>query len=1149
LLPRRTVEALVWNPHFKALDTLLQKHPCTDDWSVLTPVGRIDSTCRSAASNGREHRLKALEERSRASMVPDYYARLEVDPAADRAEIEAALLKKQPVWSMGTRNPKTRHANQLFLDEIPALRRALLGDPASRAAYDAELAMVRASEREQLLDQLQRKVRLRAAKGGLGAADRKLLTDEAVRLGLTEEELLGLTRPIPNLVEAPKSIANHDSDDGAPPDVLDPSTRRQIQVALEHLGRRDLYDALGVARDAHSAYISSRADEERQRWMKKTQVTAEKTAWLEVIAHAQSHLTSSKARKRYDRTLALEAEESFEALASFAIKDVSRLDQGTLGVLIEEAAAAGVSGDRADWLIAKVCRRLGVERALGAVAPLPNAAAASPAAPPPVNGAVKYTLVRCRHCGGVTELSPVARKAASARCRHCGASLKWDCPICRRNYWVDEKRCGCGFRGALRQPLERHFEAARQAFRNFDLNGALEHLERVLELAPNLPGARKGIARVRQRQADIARVRMTYESARAGGRLFAARAALEAWSRLADSSSPDLQAAWGDLSKSLAQAEKLAAMARQQERVDPPAARSLYRQSLAIAADLPDAVAGLGRTPPDAPTALDAQVLGDRVRLSWSPPPPDGLGPLTFIVVRKRGGALEHPGDGTRIAEISTSEYDDMHAAPGESVGYAVLSKRGGVESITAISLGPVMFLADVKDARVEFRDQEIELVWTPPRGVSEVRVVRKQGAPPRDPRDGERLATAIDHLLDRNLDPNEVYHYGLFAIYKMPDGRLYPSPGVIVSARPDPPVSPLDCPRLVRELGGRVRIDWAEPVRGTVAIVRTPQPLPLAAGTRLAASEAESLAVQWIEPISPGRAYDDNPPADGPCYYTPLTHWNGNWTVGHGMALNQVSDPSDLRATRASTGLNNGSPGVRVTLRWKWAPEAIATLIAARQGVPPEGPSDPAATTATVFRFDYDRQDCWTLNLPVARPDHGVAGHDPAAARPDSAGRPPAPQAGDEPQAESARPESSPWHIRVYSIAELDGVTSVSPGLDPTASTTLPGPHPEVTVSYVLKRPWLPLSPWSVKFRTEPPGMAVPPMVLVANPRAVPLSADDGETLAEFPAGRDGDHFPIRSPVKLSRYGARVFPNPKISPDAAAPIRLRHPETGTARV
>ena len=49
------------------------------------------------------------------------------------------------------------------------------------------------------------------------------------------------------------------------------------------------------------------------------------------------------------------------------------------------------------------------------------------------------------------------------------------------------------------------------------------------------------------------------------------------------------------------------------------------------------------------------------------------------------------------------------------------------------------------------------------------------------------------------------------------------------------------------------------------------------------------------------------------------------------------------------------------------------------------------------------------------------------------------------------------------------DGVRSISPGLEPTAATILPGPNPEVTVSYVLKRPWFPGLPWWVTFRTEP--------------------------------------------------------------------------------
>ena len=155
-------------------------------------------------------------------MVPDYYARLGVDPAADPAEIEAALKNQQPVWSMGTRNPKTRHTNQLYLDEVPALRRALLSGPEERAAYDAELSAVQIAEREQKLDELQRRVRLRAAKGGLTAADRNLLRDEAARLGLDGEVLDRLTRLIPTLATPAGHADLDEPDDGPPTDVPGP---------------------------------------------------------------------------------------------------------------------------------------------------------------------------------------------------------------------------------------------------------------------------------------------------------------------------------------------------------------------------------------------------------------------------------------------------------------------------------------------------------------------------------------------------------------------------------------------------------------------------------------------------------------------------------------------------------------------------------------------------------------------------------------------------------------------------------------------------------------------------------------------------------------------------------------------------------------
>ena len=103
--------------------------------------------------------------------------------------------------------------------------------------------------------------------------------------------------------------------------------------------------------------------------MRKAQVTAEKTAWLEVISHAQSHLTSPKGRARYDRTLALEAEEMFDAVTAFALKGLHRLDLGTRAALIDEAAALGIGSERADLLLGRAGGKLGVALDYGSVAP------------------------------------------------------------------------------------------------------------------------------------------------------------------------------------------------------------------------------------------------------------------------------------------------------------------------------------------------------------------------------------------------------------------------------------------------------------------------------------------------------------------------------------------------------------------------------------------------------------------------------------------------------------------------------------------------------------------------------------------------------------------------------------------------------------
>lgn len=1024
-------------------------------------------------------------------MVPDYYTMLGVDPAADRSTIETALGRCQPLWSSGTRNPKTKHTYQSYLDQIPAIRQALLASPADRAAYDAELAAARRGERDQKLDELQRLIRLRAAKGGLTVSDRKLLRDEAMRLGLTADDLDRLTETIPPRPETPGPV-----DDAAvdqPVDILDPVMRRQIRLALEHLRKRDLYDALGLSRDAPGREIALRADAERQRWMKKTQVTAEKTAWLEVATLAQSHLTNPQARERYDRTLSAEVEDRFAESIQFAVKGLPRLDVGTRAVLLDEAEALGIASDRAEKLIARICGNLGIVRDAGMGMGAGGVPVAAPAGP--------GRLLRCRACSGITEHARVARQGGAALCRHCGASLHWTCPVCQRVHWVDEPRCGCGFRVELREPLVRHFEAAQQAFRNRDYISASAHLRRVQEYAPSHVGARKGIEKIKEKVAQIDRARGAFELARASGRLVEAKREAESWGQLVDPASPEWRGAYTEVVRLLRDAQALAERARKQAASSPKTARELYRQSLAIAADLTQASEGLTACPPDPPSELTATYVNDRVKLRWSPPPPDGLGPVTYVVLRKPDTALTHPSDGVRIGETLAPQFEDADVRAGTSMAYAVLCRRGVVESLGAVAVGPIFLLGEVRGVRIETRTREVDLTWTPPAGAIEVRVIRKRGGPPTGPLDGERIESLIDHAHDRGLESDRVYHYGIYAIYRTPEGRATASQGVVVSALPHTPVSPVEAPMLTPEADGRLLIRWVEPTRGIVKILRTLHAFPHPPGTRLTAIQVASIEGAWVE-VTAADAAHDLPPTSGLCYYTPLTAWGGHTTVGHTAVYSCVTDPTDLRATRS---------GSQVLLRWRWSPHGNQSLVVYRPGSPPTGPDDPAARVETVHEAEYSRQGRFALTLPPG--------------------------------------DAGPWHVAVYALAVIEGQPVTSPGHEPTARTLVPGPIPEVTVVYDLRRTRLRNRKWSIFFRTEPRDASIPPTVLVAHPRTVPLSADDGTIIAEFPACRDGASFPLPPDANLGRSRTRLFADPRAEPDGLPPIRIRHPETDVTRV
>ncbi|MDB5351190.1 MAG: hypothetical protein JWN86_2437 [Planctomycetota bacterium] len=1018
-------------------------------------------------------------------MVADYYAMLGVDPRSDRAAIEMALSKAQPVWSAGTRNPKNKHTFQSYLDQIPAIRQALLGDPSSRLAYDAELAAARRAERDKTLDAFHKRVRLRAAKGGLTVLDRKLLRTESIRLGVTPDEFDRLLQPYPPMPETPVEI-----DVPEPPaDVIDPATRRQIRIALEHLRRRDLYDVLGLARDAPMAEIVARSDAERQRWMHKAQVTAEKTAWLEAISYAQSHLTHPDYRARYDRTLQAETEDALIESISFAIQGTATLSGSTRQFIRDEAAATGITPDRADRLIDRVCRTMGVARD-----------GASPSFR--VNGLVRY--LRCRSCSGLTEYALASRSSDSAVCQHCRATLRWSCPVCQRSRWVDESRCACGFPLEYVEPLVRYFEAAQHAHRARDFAAALANLRRVQEYAPRHIGARKGIEKIKERLAQIDHTRTIYEAERSRRHLIAARGALAAWSRLVDPSTPELRQASSEVAETIRQAMALVAKADTIETTDPQGARTLYKQALSIAADLPEAREGLRLCPPEPPADLLATIVSDRVRLRWTAPPLDGLAPFTYRIQRKRGGIPLHADDGVEIGEVDRTEFEDTTVTPGDTVGYAVFSLRAGVASLTGTTAGPVPILADVTDLRVEPRSREVLLSWSPPPNCVEVRVVRKLLSAPIGPNDGTLVASLRDQAHDRGLTDDKVYHYGVFTLYRTADGRLISSRGAYSSAMPSAPVATVIEPSLSRHGDGSIRISWAPPARGEVHVLRSLQPLPFAAAQRVERGTVDETGGHWLLRAADHQAVDRDPPDVDVLFYTPMIAWGGSLTVGKSVIVTNIAEPRDLRAVR----INKAG---KVLLRWRWPSSSSRVHVLSKPGGFPTGPDDPSATAVTVDAADYRRAGSQSLNLPPT--------------------------------------EAGPWHVAVFAAEKRGGREISSTGLEPTSRTIVPGPNSEVSVSYDVRPHGFFGRTWSVAFHTDPPGSAIPPTALVGHPRTVPLSVDDGEIIAQFPAAQDGETFPIRTKLNLRTHGLRIFADPQADPDGLPPIRIHHPEAEGTRV
>ena len=273
-------------------------------------------------------------------------------------------------------------------------------------------------------------------------------------------------------------------------------------------------------------------------------------------------------------------------------------------------------------------------------------------------------------------------------------------------------------------------------------------------------------------------------------------------------------------------------------------AAALLAQAASMARDDTELPERLAAVPPPVPREAAARMDGDHVLITWEPSPARA-GRVQYRVIRGQGRAPVSPSEGTAVVtRTERTDVTDAEAPPGAHLFYSVFAARGGETWSSPASAPPTMFTPEVTDVSVTAADTSVAVSWRSHPGADGILVVRRENDPPRGRDDGPSVEASLTGFTDSGLRTGTEYYYRIVTCYRPPDGQRCYSAGVVTLAVPEP------VPRAVTDLhvsgpGDGVPVilaSWTPPPYGQVRLVRSDQPPPWAAGTRLRPTDAAAL-------------------------------------------------------------------------------------------------------------------------------------------------------------------------------------------------------------------------------------------------------------------------------------------------------------------
>jgi hypothetical protein len=846
---------------------------------------------------------------------------LDLDPTKpwNQAEYEQRLQEKRREWSgiVNAGTPKAREADR-NLKSMSNLKK-IAADPAQRDAHAKKAQELKSSGRVAQEQELAEKLKLLQAKG-------HLLEEEVQNLirkyagTFSEKEIRGrIGVPIEKYSEPPRPVQ----------EPLAPTSMRNIQQSLDHLKKNDLYDFLGGNRKTDTTALLSRTTEIDRPIHEKAGKTFEDDQTLILIGYCKDIFSSSEKTARYNESLRRKKYDKLKQSAKEIGAVTREISPAQISALLHDASEENLDIDETLAVLKEYTHELGYHLILAAD--------------------TVATVARLQQCGYCFTLNPADNK----HCQNCTKALQEKCPACGKSVATSSNACGnCGFSLVNRGLVNVLIDEANQAILDRDFAVALRRVtearrawladgkdplaEELRNLNAIIEPQHTAQEKFIKELQELLRKRDFYAARALGSK---AKDSLPAGSDL-------LEAYERQVEPGIAKAEKAVEAANEvllhQKNLDLVVLRC--QEALNACADCAEARAILAKVPPEPPGELTA-VLGEKaVRLSWQPGESKNV---AYSIVRKQNSRPVSVKDGQKLGTVAGTVFDDVDAEAGIPYYYAVFTDREGVSSNEGAGLSePVLLLREVEALIERVDDRQIHLSWTAPSNVHEVNVVRSSNGFPASPYDGLAVPTiGQDQAVDSAVENGRTYYYTVFCQFKDANGRLKSTSGVNIKAVPQKPPAPIDKVEILASGQSHnriVRLNWDEPSKGDVVVVRAAKSQGLTSGATMSRAEL----TQYGEVLSAHTDhFVDKLDESGVYYYLPVVLFGNVAYIGREQRYASADDV---------TGLTVHNMGDALRLQWNWPKNCVQVKVAYSHTDWPI--LETAATTSfTLSRAQYD--------------------------------------------------------------------------------------------------------------------------------------------------------------------------------------------------